>query len=139
MSSPIVALKEAIRLRLASDAALLALIRAPKIHHEPPLKPTYPFLAFVAAEARENGTSSDDGHVVDLSLGVFTRGTGSGEGPAAAECVRLALGGVFGGAALQPADHRVVNLIVRSVEPVAQRDGETWRTLVRIRAVTEVL
>jgi Protein of unknown function (DUF3168) len=135
MSSPIVALKEAIRLRLASDAALLALLRAPKVHPEPPRKPVYPFLAFVAAEARENGTSSDDGHVIELSLGVFTRGTGSSEGPAAAEAARLALGG----AALNPDGHRVVNLIVRSIEPVLQKDGETWRTLVRIRAVTEVL
>jgi hypothetical protein len=135
MTSPIVALKEAIRLRLASDAPLLALIRAPKVHAEPPRKPIYPFLAFVAAEARENGTSSDDGHVIDLSLGVFTRGTGSGEGPAAAEAARMALAG----AALTPDGHRVVNLIVRSVEPVAQSDGETWRTLVRIRAVTEVI
>jgi hypothetical protein len=89
----------------------------------------------VAAEARENGTSSDDGHVVDLSLGVFTRGTGSGEGAAAAEAARMALGG----AALTPDGHRIVNLIVRSVEPVAQNDGETWRTLLRIRAVTEVV
>jgi hypothetical protein len=96
MSSPIVALKEAIRLRLASDAALLALIRAPKVYPEPPPKPVYPFIAFVAAEARENGTSSDDGHVIDLTLGVFTRGTGSGEGPRAAEAVRLALGGAAG-------------------------------------------
>jgi hypothetical protein len=134
MTSPIVALKDAIRLCLAADPALLALIRAPKIHAEPPLKPIYPFLAFVAAEARENGTSSDDGHVVDLTLGVFTRGTGSGEGPVAAEAARVALNA----AALLPAGHRVVNLMVRSVEPVAQRDGETWRTLLRIRAVTEV-
>lgn len=135
MNSPIVALKQAIVARLAADAALLSLIRAPKVHAEPPRHPTYPFLAFVAAEARENGTSSDDGHVIDLTLAAFTRGTGSGEGAGIAEAVRLALATP----GLAPADHRLVNLIVRSVEPVAQKDGETWRTLVRLRAVTEVI
>ncbi|MGL4240183.1 MAG: DUF3168 domain-containing protein [Beijerinckiaceae bacterium] len=135
MTSPIVALKEAIRIRLAADPAVLALIRAPKVHPEPPKHPTFPFLAFVTAEARENGTATDDGHVVDLTLGVFTRGTGSGEGAEIAEAARLSLAA----AALAPPDHRVVNLIVRSVEPVAQRDGESWRTLVRIRATTEVI
>jgi hypothetical protein len=29
--------------------------------------------------------------------------------------------------------------MVRSIEPVAQKDGESFRTLLRIRAVTEVL
>jgi hypothetical protein len=135
MSSPIVALKEAVRLRLAADPALLALIRAPKVHPEPPRHPTYPYLAFVAAEARENGTSSDDGHIVDLTLAVFTRGTGSGEGAAAGEAARRALAL----APLAPDGHRVANLTVRSIEPVPQKDGEGWRTLVRIRAVTEVL
>jgi hypothetical protein len=38
-----------------------------------------------------------------------------------------------------PVGHHLVNLVVRGVEPVAQRDGETWRTLVRIRAVTELV
>jgi hypothetical protein len=135
MTSPIVALKDAIQVRLAADAAVLALIRAPKVHAEPPRHPTYPYLAFIAAEARENGTSSDDGHVVELSLGCFTRGTGSGEGAEIGEAVRVSLAA----AALVLSGHRLVNLIVRSVEPVAQRDGESWRALVRIRAVTEVL
>jgi Protein of unknown function (DUF3168) len=135
MSSPITALKEAIRLKLAGDSALLQIIRAPKIHPEVPRHPTFPFLAFVAADARDNSTSSDDGHVVDLTLGVFTRGTGSTEGAEAAEAARRAV------IALPPqmGDHRLVNLMVRSVEPVAQKDGETYRTLVRIRAVTEVI
>jgi Protein of unknown function (DUF3168) len=135
MSSPITDLKEAIRLKLAADTALLQIIRAPKIHPEPPKHPVYPFLAFVAAEARDNGTGSDDGHVVDLTLGVFTRGTGSAEGAEAAEAARRSLAVLpqtIGG-------HRLVNLMVRSIEPVAQKDGESFRTLLRIRAVTEVL
>jgi hypothetical protein len=135
MTSPIVALKDAIQARLAADAGVLALIRAPKVHAEPPRHPTYPYLAFIAAEARENGTSSEDGHVVELSLGCFTRATGSGEGAEIGEAVRVSLAAD----ALVLSGHRLVNLIVRSVEPVAQRDGESWRTLVRIRAVTEVL
>jgi hypothetical protein len=35
--------------------------------------------------------------------------------------------------------HRLINLIVRSVEPTRLSDGETWRTEIRIKAVTEVI
>jgi hypothetical protein len=135
MTSPIVALKDAVRTRLATDAGVLALLRQAKVHADPPRNPSYPFLAFVAAEARENGTSSDEGHVIDLTLAAITRGTGSGEGAGIADAVRLSL--ISG--ALAPSGHRLVNLTLRSVEPVAQRDGETWRTLIRLRAVTETI
>jgi hypothetical protein len=135
MTSPIVALKDAIGQALAADSGLLALMRAPKVHPSPPRHPIHPYLAFVAAEARENGTSSDDGHIVDLTLAAFTRGTGGGEGALIAEAARRALAT----AALAPDGHRLVNLVVRSVEPAAQRDGESWRTLIRIRSVTETI
>jgi hypothetical protein len=136
MTSPIVALKQAIMQQLAADAPLVALLRgATKIHADPARHAAFPHLAFVAAEARENGTSSDDGHVIDLSLAAFSRHGGSVEAleiAAAAEAAIRSLPAALSG-------HRLINLAIRATEPVALRDGESWRALLRLRAVTEVI
>jgi hypothetical protein len=134
MSAPIVAIKQAIRLWLLGDTALQALLREPKIYAEQPKHVAFPHVAFVSAEARENGTSSDNGHVIELTLGIWSRHLGSEESLTIAYAIdqRLAsLPSSMNG-------HRLVNLIMRSVQPLRLRDGETWRTDVRIRAVTEV-
>ncbi len=135
MSSPVTALREAILARLLADPAVLALLRAPKIFADPPRHVAFPHIAFISAIARENGTCSDEGHVVDIALGVWCRGKGSGEGLELAAAVAGAL------PAMPQAlpGHRLVNLIVLSVEPAALADQETWRIVIRIRAVTEVL
>jgi Protein of unknown function (DUF3168) len=134
MTAPIVALKEAIRAHLGADAGVLALIREAKIYSDPPRHAAFPYLAFVAAEARENGTSSDEGHLIEMTMAVWNRHGGSAEGLAVAQAAAKAL-------EIIPqtlAGHRLINLTVRAVEPVALKDGETWRTSLRLRAVTEV-
>lgn len=135
MSAPVTALKDAIRARLQADAGLLALLREPKVFAEPPRHAAYPHVAFVSAIARENGTGSDDGHATELGLAVWCRGKGAAEGLAAAEAIAASLRSLPAGLA----GHRLVNLVVLSVEPAALKDGETWRILMRIRAVTEVI
>ncbi len=135
MNAPISALKEAIRAALIADPQVMALLRGPKIFADPPRHAAFPHLAFLQASARENGTGSDDGHVVELGLGVWCRGKGSDEGLALAAAVATALPS----APRALTGHRLVNLIVLSVEPAALADRETWRILLRLRAVTEVL
>ncbi len=135
MTSPVHALREAMRLRLVADSGVLALLREPKVFADPPKHAVYPHVAFVSAVARENGTSSEDGHATDLVLGIWCRGNGSSEGLQIADTITLALASL-------PAvltGHRLVNLLVLAVEPGVLKDGETWRTLMRIRAVTEVI
>jgi Protein of unknown function (DUF3168) len=135
MTSPIHAVRDAMRLRLQADAGMLALLREPKVFADSPKHAAYPHVAFVSATARENGTSSDNGHVIDLALGIWCRGNGSGEGLQIADAITLSLAGLP--AVL--AGHRMVNLLVLSIEPTVLKDGETWRVLMRIRAVTEVV
>jgi Protein of unknown function (DUF3168) len=135
MTSPIHALREAMRLRLQADAGVLALLREPKVFADPPKHAAYPHIAFVSATARDNGTSSDDGHVTDLALGIWSRGNGSGEGLQIADAITVS----FAGLPATLSGHRLVNLLILSVEPSVLKDGETWRTLMRIRAVTEVI
>jgi hypothetical protein len=134
MSAPIVALKDAIKARLQADSGVLALLREPKVFADPPKHAAFPHVAFVAAAARENGTSSEDGHLIDMTLGLWCRGNGSAEGLQLADAITLAL------ASLPTAlsGHRLVNLLVLAVEPSVLKDGETWRISMRIRAVTEV-
>ena len=135
MTSPITALRDAIRTRLQADAGVLALLREPKIFADPPKHAAFPHVAFVAATARENGTSSEDGHATDLTLGIWCRGNGSGEGLQVADAITVALASLP--AAL--AGHRLINLLVLAIEPALLKDGETWRIQMRIRAVTEVV
>ncbi len=135
MSSPVTALREAIRSTLLASPAVLALLREPKIHADPTRHVAFPHIAFAEASARENGTGSDDGHVVTLSIGVWCRGKGSDEGLALAAAVAAALPAT----PRALAGHRLVNLVVLSVEPAALADKETWRILLRLRAVTEVI
>ncbi len=135
MSSPVTVLREAIRAALLADPGVIALLREPKVFADPPRHAAYPHVAFLSALARENGTGSDDGHVVDLALGIWCRGKGSDDGLALAAAVATALPSP---PQLLPG-HRLVNLSVLSVEPSALADQETWRTLLRLRAVTEVL
>jgi Protein of unknown function (DUF3168) len=134
MSAPIVALKDAIKARLQADAGVLALLREPKVFADPPKHAAFPHVAFVAAAARENGTSSEDGHLIDMTLGLWCRGSGSGEGLQLADAITLALASL----PMALSGHRLVNLLVLAVEPTVLKDGETWRTSMRIRAVTEV-
>jgi hypothetical protein len=134
MSAPIVALKDAIKVRLQADSGVLALLRESKVFADPPKHAAFPHVAFVAAAARENGTSSEDGHLIDLTLGLWCRGNGSGEGLQLADAITLALASL----PVALSGHRLVNLLVLAVEPTVLKDGETWRTSMRIRAVTEV-
>jgi hypothetical protein len=135
MTSPVVALKEAIRTRLAADAAVLALLRDAKVYLDPPRNVAFPYMAFVEANLRDNGTSSEDGHVTELSLAIWSRSNGSAEGLAIADAVALSLSS----GPLTATGHRVVNLVVVSIQPQPQKDADTWRTIVRLRIVTEVI
>lgn len=135
MTSPISALQDAIGVRLQADAGVLGLLREPKVFADPPKHAAFPHIAFVAATARENGTSSEDGHATDMTLGIWCRGNGSGEGLQIADAVTVAL-------ALLPAaltGHRLINLLVLGIDSTPLKDGETWRIQMRIRAVTEVV
>jgi hypothetical protein len=135
MTSPITALKDAIKARLQGDAGVLALLREAKIFADPPKHAAYPHIAFVSAVARENGTATDNGHATDIGLGIWCRGNGSGEGLGIADAVTVALASL----PATLAGHRLVNLLVLAVDGSSLKDGETWRIVMRIRAVTEVV
>jgi Protein of unknown function (DUF3168) len=135
MTSPLVSLKDAMRQWLLADVELLALLRAAKIFLEPPKHTAFPYVAFLTSRASENGTSSDEGHIIEFSLGIWSRHKGSAESLSIASAIDRRLSTMPGSLD----GHHLVNLIVRSVEPLRLRDDESWLTQIRIRAITEVI
>jgi hypothetical protein len=135
MTSPAAALKEAIRTRLAADAAVLALLREAKVYLDPPRHAAFPYIAFAESNQRDNGTSSEDGHITELALAIWSRGNGSAEGLAIADAVSMSLASPL----VTATGHRVINFLVLGIQPQPQKDTDTWRTIIRLRVVTEVL
>jgi Protein of unknown function (DUF3168) len=135
MTAAVQSLMDGLRQRLLSDAPLMAQLRGPKIVVGSARSTAYPHLMLTEAQARDNGTSSDEGAVITFAIAVMTRSTGMGEGLEIADRVSAVLAAPF------PVltGHRLVNLMVLSVSPEPLKDGETWRTRMAVRAVTETL
>jgi len=133
MPSSAWALQKAIHTRLTTDAGVLALLGSPRVYDDVPRQPTFPYVSYGQSTARDWSTGTDEGHEHIVSLHVWTRGAGrkpahelSGAVEAALDQQPLALEG-----------HRLVSLRHEFSDVRREDDGETWRGLLRLRAVTE--
>lgn len=136
MTSPILALRQAILAAVRNDSLLAALMGgSARLHDEPPraAEPVYAVFGDVTAE--DASTSSERGHEQDLALVVWSREGSARSGLEAAE--RLA--SLLDDAPLALAGHRLANVRIRSI--AADRDPDTGlaRVTLRLRAVTEVV
>lgn len=131
----IAALKVAVRTHLIGDAGLVALLGGTRVFDEVPRGQATPYVVFAAAAARENGTSSDRGHIVELTLDIWSRQGGAKEALAVAERLETLLDD----AALTLAGHRLITLRVASAETRRQPERDLTRASLRLRAVTEVI
>lgn len=134
MSHPATAARAAIRARLEATPAVMALLRQPKIHPDPPAAEAFPFITFEGGETRDAGSSTETGHVTDLALIITTRHGGTTEGLAIAAAVEAALEAPLGASD----GHRFVNLVVRGTEPRLAKTGAVARVTMRLRLVSEV-
>ncbi len=135
MTSPILALRQAILAAAQADPDLAALMGgAARLYDEPPraAEPVYAVFGDVSAE--DASTSSERGHEQDLALVVWSREGSARSGLEAAE--RLAA--ILDEAPLVLAGHRLANLRVTSVAVDRDRDTGLARATLRLRAVTEV-
>ena len=136
MTSPILALRQAILAAAQADPDLAALMGgAARLYDEPPraAEPVYAVFGDVSAE--DASTSSERGHEQDLALVVWSREGGARSGLEAAE--RLAA--ILDEAPLVLAGHRLANLRVTSIAADRDRDTGLARATLRLRAVTEVM
>lgn len=133
MTSPVLALRAAIRDALLADPALLALLGGPKIHDEAPASAVLPYVTFGDAEARDESTGDAGGHRHRLSLRVWSEQAGDAEA--------LTIGGriaeLIETADLAPEGHRLIVIGVDGQEIGRPGTDGRRRMVVRISALTE--
>ncbi len=135
MTSPILALRQAILAAVQGDAPLAALMGgAVRLHDEPPRAAAPIYAVFGDVTAADASTSSERGHEQDIALVVWSREGSARSGIEAAE--RLAA--LLDDAPLALVGHRLANLRVRSIGADRDRDTGLARVTLRLRAVTEI-
>ncbi|MFG1213257.1 DUF3168 domain-containing protein [Xanthobacter flavus] len=133
LDSPALALRAAIHAALVADAALVALLGAPRIHDVPPGDADFPFVTLGEAVVADWSTATEAGTEQALTLHVFSRSGGRAE----AFAIAARLQAVLHDAALALEGHRLANLRATTAEVRRESDGRTFHALVRFRAVTE--
>lgn len=79
LDSPALALRAAIHAALVTDAALVALLGAPRIHDVPPGDADFPFVTLGEAVVADWSTATEAGTEQALTLHVFSRSGGRAE------------------------------------------------------------
>ena len=135
MTSPVLALRAAVRRTLLLDAALLTLLGGEKIHDEAPRTTEPPYVVFGEADARDRSTADSKGHEHRLSLRV----TSDQQGDAEALAITGRMADVLENASITIDGHRLVLLAVAAEEMTKPgRDGRR-RAVLRLTALTEKL
>jgi hypothetical protein len=135
MTSPVLALRQAILAAAAADLPLKTLMGGSlRLYDEPPRGAEPVYALFGDVTAADWSTDFDRGHEQDLAIVVWSQPGGARLALAAAE--RFAA--ILDDAPLLLDGHRLVNL--RTTELVSARDKDTGLTRVTLslRAVTEV-
>jgi len=137
MSAPLsagLALQTAILSALAASPDLSALTggSARVFDFVPPGTP-YPYVTFGQSVERDWSTGTEDGREHTLTLQVWSRASGRAEVYSGAAIIR----GLLHLAKLPLAGFNLVSLRYQFSEARREPDGETFRSIVRFRAVTE--
>ena len=135
MTSPVLALRQAILGAAAADLPLKSLMGGSlRLYDEPPRAAEPVYAVFGDVTAADWSTDFDRGHEQDLAIVVWSEPGGARQALAAAE--RFAA--ILNDAPLLLDGHRLVNL--RTTELASGRDKDTGlaRVTLRLRAVTEV-
>ena len=136
MTTALLALRAAIRARCAADGSLAALLDgSAAILDEPPRGAAPAYCVFGPAEARDNSTSTDRGHLHRLALTVWARPGSAASGLSAAGRIAELLDD----AVLTPSGHRLVRLSVEEIASDRDRDTNLAFATVRLTAATEVV
>ncbi len=130
MTHPVLALRAALRARLAADAALLALLDGPRIWDEPPRGEEPPFVTFGEASARD---WPPGGHRHGLALIAWSRQGGDAETLAVLDRLEA----LCADAPLVLDGHRLVLLAVAGTDVPRPDKAGLRRAVLRLSALTE--
>ncbi len=135
MTSPVLALRQAIIDAASGDAVLKSLMGgALRLYDEPPRGAEPVYALFGDVTAADWSTDFSRGHEQDLGLVVWSEPGGARRALAAAE--RFAA--ILDDAALALDGHRLVNLRMTELAATRDKDSGFSRVALRLRAVTEV-
>jgi Protein of unknown function (DUF3168) len=127
------ALRTAVHDALTADAALVNLLGGPKVYDEPPRAAAFPYVTLGETRIADFSTGTEPGEEHQLTLHAWSRQGGQRE----AHLIAGALLQVLDDAALDLADHQLVNFRFAVADVRREADGRTYHALVRFRAVTE--
>ncbi len=133
MASASWALQKAVFAALSGDSALTSVIGSGRIYDDVPRDTEFPYVTFGQSQVRDWSTGTDDGLEHVFTLHVWSRENGKREVHEVMDLLMSALHQ----APLALTAHRLVNLRHEFSEARRETDGETYRGLVRYRAVTE--
>jgi Protein of unknown function (DUF3168) len=133
MSSASWELQKAVHAALSANPALTGLLGGSRVYDDVPRGVEFPYVTLGESTVRDWSTGSEDGQEHVLSITVWSRATGEREVNQIMAVIRDALHDV----ALTVAGHRLINLRQDFSDARRDADGETYRGLLRYRAVTE--
>jgi len=133
--SAALSLQTALIAALRADSPLTTLLGGPAIHDGAPQDAALPHVVLADLASLEYSDASNEGEEHFATFLVWSRTGGRRQ----ALEVLAAMTAVLDEAALALSGHALINLRVERTEARRQADGETWRGLMRLRAVTEPL
>jgi hypothetical protein len=128
-------LQRAIYDAVVADALILDLLGSPRVFDAVPESSVFPYITLGQSSVSDGSTGSEAGEEHRLTLYVWSRAAGRRETHELMAALRAALHD----RSLALDGHRLVNLRHELSEARREPDGETFRGLVRFRAVTEPL
>lgn len=135
MTTSAFALQNAIHARLAADAAVVGLLGGPRVYDDVPRGAPLPYITFGLSTERDWSAGDEPGDEHILTLHVWSGAAGRKEAQEIIGAMRAALHDE----ALSLPGHRLVNLRQEFSDTRREPDGDGYRGLVRLRAVTEPL
>jgi hypothetical protein len=118
---------------LTASAEVISALGGGRVFDDVPRGGPYPYVTFGPITARDWSTGSEGGQEHAIALHVWSQAAGRREVQRIAEAIRAALDGQ----SLSLTDHRLINLRHELSETRREADGETYRGILRFRAVTE--
>lgn len=135
MTSPTLALQQAMRAKLLAHAPLRLLLGGAHVHEELPRGAREPFITFEAIETRDWSTADQKAHEHFVTLAVRT----ASRSRSLAQQITAEIEAALDGAALTLDGHRLVNLRLAFWSVVRGRDTASFGASLRFRAATEPL
>ncbi|CAN2534064.1 hypothetical+protein [Methylocapsa aurea] len=133
--SPIIALRKAMRARLAADASLVSALGGAKIYDEAPRGPEAPYVLFAEARLRDWSTTDSHGAEQLITISVVSLQRGLSEAFAIGEMIVALLDE----ASLVLEGHHLVDLRHQGSDTRREQNGRFARLDLRFRVTTEAL